>query len=403
MGSPVPVLNGLKVVEMTVWVAGPSAGGIMADWGADVVKVEPPVGDPQRNLFKAIGYKEDMPNPAFALDNRGKRSVVLDLRSDEGKAAMEKLLEGADIFLSNMRPSALERLNLHPSQVHERFPKLIVATVSGYGLDGPEAGRPGYDIGAFWARGGIARPLVPRAAAPVGVRAGLGDHVTGIITVSGIMGAVFERGRTGKGRFVETSLLRAGAYTIGGDIGIQLQFGRIESTKARDKNPLALVNCYEAGDGKWFWLIGLEAERHFPGVLRALGREELAEDERFKDAKSRKRHSEDLVAEFDRGFKTQPREYWAKRFDAEDVWWAPAQSLAEVVEDEQLHAAGGFIEIPAGEVEEKMTAVASPVTFRGDPLTHTGPIPALGEHTAEVLSEAGMSQEEIEKVALEGN
>ena len=125
--------------------------------------------------------------------------------------------------------------------------------------------------------------------------------------------------------------------------------------------------------------------------------------ERFKDAKSRKRHSEDLVAEFDRGFKTQPREYWAKRFDAEDVWWAPAQSLAEVVEDEQLHAAGGFIEIPAGEVEEKMTAVASPVTFRGDPLTHTGPIPALGEHTAEVLSEVGMSQEEIEKVALEGN
>ena len=403
MGSPVPVLNGLKVVEMTVWVAGPSAGGIMADWGADVVKVEPPVGDPQRNLFKAIGYKEDMPNPAFALDNRGKRSVVLDLRSDEGKAAMEKLLEGADIFLSNMRPSALERLNLHPSQVHERFPKLIVATVSGYGLDGPEAGRPGYDIGAFWARGGIARHLVPRDAAPVGVRAGLGDHVTGISTVSGILGAVFERGRTGKGRIVETSLLRAGAYTIGGDIGIQLQFGRIESTKARDKNPLALVNCYEAGDGKWFWLIGLEAERHFPGVLRALGREELAEDERFKDAKSRKRHSEDLVAEFDRGFKTQPREYWAKRFDAEDVWWAPAQSLAEVVEDEQLHAAGGFIEIPAGEVEEKMTAVASPVTFRGDPLTHTGPIPALGEHTVEVLSEAGMSQEEIEKVALEGN
>ena len=120
MGSPVPVLNGLKVVEMTVWVAGPSAGGIMADWGADVVKVEPPVGDPQRNLFKAIGDQEDMPNPAFAFDNRGKRSVVLDLRSDEGKAAMEKLLEGADIFLSNMRPSALERLNLHPS-LHRRY------------------------------------------------------------------------------------------------------------------------------------------------------------------------------------------------------------------------------------------------------------------------------------------
>ncbi|NNL86776.1 MAG: CoA transferase, partial [Myxococcales bacterium] len=377
MGSPVPVLSGLRVVEMTVWVAGPSAGGIMADWGADVVKVEPPVGDPQRNLFKAIGYREDMPNPAFAIDNRGKRSVVLDLRQEAGRAAMDCLLKDADVFLTNMRPAALERLGMHPDQVTERFPKIIYATVTGYGLDGPEAHRPGYDIGAFWARGGIARHLVPRDAAPVGVRAGLGDHVTGISTVSGILGALYERGRTGKGRVVETSLLRTGAYTIGGDIGIQLQFGRIESTKARDKNPLALVNCYEAGDGKWLWLIGLEADRHFPGVLRAIGREELAEDERFKDAKSRKNNCEVLVAEFDRTFKTQPRDYWADRFDEEQVWWAPAQSLSEVVEDKQLHAAGGFIEIPAGEVEETMTAVASPVTFRGDPLTHTGPVPAL--------------------------
>ncbi len=396
MSSPVPVLNGLRVVEMSMWVAGPSAGGIMADWGADVVKVEPPVGDPQRNLFKSIGYREDMPNPAFALDNRGKRSVVLDLRSDEGKAAMDRLLAGADVFLTNMRPAALQRLGLHPDQVTERHEALIYATVTGYGLDGPEAHRPGYDIGAFWARGGIARHLVAKDAAPVGVRAGLGDHVTGISTVSGILGALYERSRTGKGRVVETSLLRAGAYTIGGDIGIQLQFGRIESTKAREKNPLALVNCYEAGDGKWLWLIGLEADRHFPGVLRAIDREELGEDPRFKDAKARKRNCEALVAEFDTTFKTQPRDYWAARFDQEDVWWAPAQSLAEVVEDPQLHAAGGFIEIPAGEVEETMTAVASPVTFRGDPLTHTGPIPALGQHTREVLEEAGLTGEEIE-------
>lgn len=395
MSSPVPVLNGLRVVEMSMWVAGPSAGGIMADWGADVVKVEPPVGDPQRNLFKAIGYAEDMPNPAFAIDNRGKRSVVLDLREDSAKAAMEKLLEGADVFLTNMRPAALKRLGLHPDDVSQRFPKLIYATVTGYGLDGPEAQRPGYDIGAFWARAGIARHLVAKDAAPVGVRAGLGDHVTGITTVSGILGAIFERSRTGKGRVVETSLLRTGAYTIGGDIGIQLEFERIESTKPRDKNPLALVNCYEAGDGKWFWLIGLEADRHFPGVLRAMAREELGEDERFAGAKARKRNCEILIAEMDRTFKSKSLDHWATRFDEEGVWWAPAQSLAEVVEDPQLKAAGGFIEIPGGEVEDTMKAVASPVTFRGDPLTHTGPIPALGQHTREVLEELGLSTDEV--------
>ena len=201
MSSPVPVLNGLRVVEMSMWVAGPSAGGIMADWGADVVKVEPPVGDPQRNLFKAIGYRDDMPNPAFALDNRGKRSAVLDLRSDAGKAAMESLLAGADVFLTNMRPAALRRLGLHPEEVHERFPRLVVATVSGYGLDGPEAHRPGYDIGAFWARGGIARHLVAQAMRRRSACAPAWAITSpGISTVSGILGAaITSASRTGKG------------------------------------------------------------------------------------------------------------------------------------------------------------------------------------------------------------
>ena len=396
MASDVPVLQGLRVVEMTMWVAGPSAGGILSDWGADVIKVEPPGGDPQRNVFKLTGYPEGLPNPPFALDNRGKRSVVLDLRSESGKAAMERLLEGADVFLSNMRQAALGRLGLDHAAVSERHPKLIYAAVSGYGLEGPDAHRPGYDIGAFWARTGIARDLVPRDAQPVPVRAGLGDHVTGISTVSGILAALHERTRTGKGRVVDVSLLRTGMYTIGGDISIQATFGKLESTKPRERSPLPLFNSYRAGDGKWFWLLGVEADRHFPGLMRAVEREELLDDERFANAKARRANCAEFIAELDGVFATRPLAEWTARFDAEDVWWAPCQSVAEVLEDEQIQAAGGFVTIPASDGADDMTSVANPVTFVGDPLRTTGPVPELGEHTKEVLREAGLRDDEIE-------
>lgn len=400
MTSEVPLLRDVKVVELAMWVAGPSCGGILADWGADVVKVESPRGDPQRNLFKAIGYREDMPNPAFALDNRGKRSVVFDLGTEVGREAMEKLVSDADVFLTNLRPAALKKIGLHPDQLTERYPSLIYAIVTGYGLDGPEAHRPGYDIGAFWARAGIARHLVPKGSAPVGVRAGLGDHVTGISTVSGICAALFDRTRTGKGRVVEVSLLRAGAYTIGSDIGIQLHFGRLESTKAREVTPLALLNSYKAGDGKWFWLIGVEAVRHFPGVARAIGREELLRDDRFVDAKALKNNSKDLIRELDSEFSKFPLAHWAVRFDREDVWWSPAQSISEVVDDPQLNASGGFVNIEMKDGHD-MKAVASPVTFRGDPLLRTGPVPCLGEHTQEVLQEIGYTEEEVKRFLTE--
>ena len=395
MTAKLPVLEGLRVVEMTMWVAGPSAGGILADWGADVIKVESPRGDPQRQMFRLTGYRDMGSNPPFTLDNRGKRSVVLDLRSEGGRAAVEQLIGTADIFLSNMRPAALRRLDLGPEQLNERYPRLIYATISGYGLDGPDAHRPGYDVGAFWARTGIARDLVPRDADPVPVRAGLGDHVTGITAVSGILAALHERQRTGVGRVVEVSLLRTGLYTIGSDIGIQSAFGRLESTKPRQRSPLPLVNSYQAGDDKWFWLLGVEADRHFPGLLRAIGREELAQDSRFGEAAGRRRHCAELIAELDAAFATEPLATWAQRFDAEDVWWAPCQSVAEVLEDEQIRAAGGFVKVET-EDGAPVESVASPVTFRGDPLRSTGPVPALGQHTREVLREVGLSDETID-------
>ena len=382
------VLNGIRVVELAMWIAGPSAGGLMADWGADVIKVEAPGGDPQRNILGALGYG-DLPVPGFALDNRGKRSVQIDLTTDDGRAAMEALLGTADVFLTNMRPQSLEQFDLAPEQVHERYPELVVTSVTGYGLDGEEAWRPGYDIGAFWARAGIARDLVPRNDAPVPVRGGLGDHFTGMTAAAGTMAALLERATSGKGRIVESSLLRTGVWAIGHQLVVQEQFGRLQSARPREISPTPMVNCYEAGDGKWFWLIALEADRHYPALLAATERPDLAEDERFADAKARRENAEAFIAELDEVFKSKSMEHWAARFDEHDVWWSPANTIAEVLEDPQVQASGGFVEVdnPAG---EPIRSVNSPITFRDMPLTSTPHAPAVGEHTAEVYEELGL-------------
>ncbi len=224
------MLDGIRVVELGMWVAGPAAGGVLADWGADVIKVEPPGGDPQRRIFRHIGLAVEAA-PPFELDNRGKRSVVLDLRSDEGRDAMARLVATADVFLTNLRPDALERLGLDHATLLERHPRLVYASVTGYGLEGPDRGRPGYDLGAFWARSSMAAALVPKDEMPPQARSAMGDHTTAITAVAGIMAALFERERTGTGQLVATSLLRAGIYCMGWDIGIFLRFGRIQSAR----------------------------------------------------------------------------------------------------------------------------------------------------------------------------
>ena len=151
--------EGLRVVELGVWVAAPAAGALLADWGADVVKIEPPTGDPMRNAFGSIGVGKDFPNPAFAQDNRGKRSIVLDLRQPEDRDRLELLLAGADVFLTNLRPDALDTLGLEPGATVARHPRLVYCSVSGYGLRGEDRNRPAYDIGAFWARSGLSSQL----------------------------------------------------------------------------------------------------------------------------------------------------------------------------------------------------------------------------------------------------
>src|SRR5690349_18376321 len=227
------MLEGVRVVELGVWVAGPAAGGILADWGADVVKLEPPTGDPARTFQRMLGG--DMPtNPPFAMDNRSKRSVGVDLTTDEGKAIALELIDGADVFLTNIRLAALERLGLDYESLKARNSRLVYAAITGYGIEGPDADRPAYDIAAFWARSGLAASLAPPGGALPFQRGGMGDHSVGMTGAAMISAALFAREKTGEGQFVSTSLLRQGVYTISFDLNVAVMWGQSISVGRRE-------------------------------------------------------------------------------------------------------------------------------------------------------------------------
>ncbi len=378
-------LDGLNVVELAQWIAGPSAAGLMADWGANVIKVEPPRGDPQRSIFASVGVDKPMPNPAFAQDNRGKRSIVLDLGDTEAKVNFHALLAQADIFITNLRPDALDRLGLNPNQLIEQYPRLIVGAQSGYGSVGPARDIPGYDIGAFVARTGIASTNRPIGEPPINLRSGIGDHTTGVTTCAGLLAALYERTVTNKGKVVETSLFQTGLYVESMDLGTQLTLGRIGRMRHRSESRTPLANSYQSSDDQWFYLIGVEAQRHFPGICAAIENPDLANDERYRSAALIRKNGQDLIALLDTAFGSKPLSHWAAKFDEHDVWWAPCQTLAEVAVDPQALALDSYLATVEG--DEVVTTVASPVRFDGQTMPPSGPVPALGQHTNEILDE----------------
>ena len=282
-------LAGVRVVELGVWVAGPGAGGILADWGADVIKVEPPEGDPARTFQRMLGG--DLPtNPPFELDNRSKRSVVLDLADPIGRAHAQDLIDRADVFLTNIRVSALQRLELDPDVLLARHERLIYALITGYGLTGPDADRPAYDIAAYWARSGLAAALTPPGGPLPFQRGGMGDHSVAMTTAGMVSAALVARERTGKGQLVSTSLLRQGAYTIGFDVNVALMWGRPIMVGQREAMGNPAINNYTAGDGRRFWIVGLEGDRHWPPLARVVGRPEWLDDPRFATPQARFEH-----------------------------------------------------------------------------------------------------------------
>jgi crotonobetainyl-CoA:carnitine CoA-transferase CaiB-like acyl-CoA transferase len=394
-------MQGVKVVEIGVWVAGPAAGGVLSDWGADVIKIEPPgIGDPARTFSRMLGA--DLPwNPIFENDNRSKRSITLDLgRSEARKIALE-LCDAADVFVTNVRPAALERLGLGHRVLLARNPRLVYGLITGYGAEGPDAEKAAYDIAGYWARSGVAGLLTAPGSHPPFQRGGMGDHTAGQSLAGGIAAALFARERSGKGQLVMTSLLRQGLYTISFDLSVAVRFGVNVGVGNRKTMGNPCINNYCDRDGRWFWIVGLEGERHWPPLARAAGHPEWIEDPRFSSLQGRAKNAAILIAELDAIFATRTREEWGMVFDSEpDVWWAPVQSIDEVMADPQVHAAGGFVDVPDGDTTTKLPA--TPVDFGGTPWQPRAMAPEHGQHTDEILAELGRSPAQIAELRASG-
>jgi crotonobetainyl-CoA:carnitine CoA-transferase CaiB-like acyl-CoA transferase len=393
--APAP-LAGVRVVELAHWMAGPAAAGLLADWGADVVKVEPHGGEPMRHIWGSMGANPDAPNGAFISANRGKRSVELDVRSTSGRDALAALLERADVLVTNLRPAALRRLGLDPEQVAQRYPSLVYCSLTAYGWGGPDEERAGYDLASFFGRTGIAHEITTQGQPPAPLMQGIGDTFAAMTSVAGVLAALHERERTGRGRFVEASLLRTGMWALAGELGVQALGGRPRPPYPRDNCPTPIYNSYRTADDRWFFLVGVQAGRHLPRVLAAIGRTDLLEDERFASARAVSKNRREFIPILDAAFAEHPLEHWREVFDEHDVWWAPVQTPAEVVTDPQARAMGAWIRIDGAEVEGRpVESVDSPVRFGGVSRDVVPPPPRSGEHTAEVLAELGYDETAI--------
>jgi crotonobetainyl-CoA:carnitine CoA-transferase CaiB-like acyl-CoA transferase len=381
-------LAGLRVVELGVWVAAPAAGGILADWGADVVKIEPPGGDPARMFGRMLGIDSGV-SPPFEMDNRSKRSIVLDLTTADGCTTVLELLNDADVFLTNIRPGALRRLGLDFATVADRNTRLVYGLITGYGMTGPDADRAAYDVAAFWARAGLAHLLTRPGETPPFQRGGMGDHSVGMTLAAAVCAALVARGRTGTGQLVTTSLYRQGAYTVSFDLNTFLMTGHPIAIGQRESIGNPCMNNYTAGDGRRFWIVGLQGDRHWPPLCRAVGRPEWLTDPRFAGPRARAANAAELIGRLDSIFATKSLQEWAKVFAGEaDFFWSPINSMEDVVSDDQFHAAGGIVYVPDG--ESSLPMVATPADFHSTPWEARSPAPALGEHTEEILAELEM-------------
>jgi len=393
------IFSGLKVVDLASFIAGPGAAVILSDFGADVIKVEPPSGDTWRIGYKIPPQPRSHDNYPWHLNNRNKRGLALDLKSPQAGEVLERLVKWADVLIVNTPHPARKKLKLEYDDVRQWNPRLIYADLSGYGDKGPDADLPGFDITSYWARSGLLSLTRDAGAPPTLPPSGSGDHGTAVSLFSAIVMGLYRRERTGEGSFVTTSLLATGIWATGVFIQAALANAQFFPLHDRVKPPNATFNVYRSSDDKWF-LIVVTPDR-WPALAGAIGKPELVSDPRFSDPAKQAANAPPLTAILDEAFATQPMAHWSEVFDKGHITFGEVKPPSDVVNDPQLLA--NDIVVPIEGAGGHITStVSSPMQVHGVTKVPARRAPEIGEHSDEILAELGFDAPAAERLRASG-
>jgi len=394
------LLEGIRVIDAASFIAGPVATTVMADFGADVVKVEPPGGDTYR--IRNTGYPASAYNFPWIVDNRSKRAIAIDLRTGDGQRVLHRLVRDVDVFVTNLPLDARPRLRVGWEDLAPLNPRLIYASVTAYGETGEEAARPGFDSTALWARTGLMDLMRPSPdSPPTRSLPGMGDHPTGMSLFGAIMAGLYQRERTGRGTMVATSLMANGLWWNAIQVQGILCGARTNVRPPREESVSALANLYRCRDGRWFLLSLTADERRWEPLAKALGRADLLADPRFATPATRRQHAPALIAILDEVFGKRDWAEWRVILEGTGAAFGVVGTLDDIPHDAQMRAGGALVPIDDPRAGAALT-VDSPIAIAGQDKVPPRMAPAVGEHTVDVLREAGFDAAEIDRLLAAG-
>ena len=387
------ILEGLKVIDCGSFIAAPVAGSVLGDFGANVIKIEPPgMGDAYRHVTRNPGMPKSEHNYAWLLDNRNKRGLALNLASAEGQEILHRLIKDADVFITNQPLAIRNKLGIDYETLSALNGRLIYASFTGYGETGSEAGKPGFDLTAYWARSSLMDQVVPNAGAtPARALSGMGDHPSGVSLFAAIMLALYQREKTGRGAHVGSSLIANGMWANGVWTQAALCGATFQPRPPREHSFNALSCYYQCRDGGWLLLALVNEDKHFPILAKCIGNEGLVADPRFTDRASRSKNSRDLIAILDAAFATRDSAGWQALFRENGLVFEAVSTMDQVASDRQALDAEVLIPFEG----DTLMTVNSPFFVTGSRKVPPRKPPALGEHTDQILREAGYNDATI--------
>ena len=399
MAGPLP-LDGLRVLDVSSFIAAPAAAVVLGDYGADVIKVEPPgEGDPHRGNINLTSFPKAEVNYPWHLDARNKRSIALDLKHPDGRAILDRLIDTADVLITNYPFPVRARLRLGYEEVSARNPRLIYASFSGYGEEGPDKDQPGYDSNAYFARSGLLDAIHHEGQPPGFALPAQGDRPSAMALLSAILLALIDRGRTGKGTWVASNLLANGLWSNGVYAQAALVGSYLPNRPPRDRPRSALANIYLTSDDRWLQINVTNETRDWPAVLEMIERPDLAADPRFAERKARHAHASALCEILEGAIRRRPFAHWNRLLKARGVPHARINRLDDVPEDGQAVAARAVVET---DMPGMPRTLAAPFQIGHAAPRRPGSGPALGQHTDVILREAGLGENEIAALKASG-